>query len=112
VAPHALYTNSPETLTAARALANKYNAPILIHLAETKQENDDAHAKYGKSAAAFLDSIGIFNGRTVAAHGVWLDDPDIAILKSRGTGVAHCPSSNMKTGERRGACPEASSRRR
>jgi 5-methylthioadenosine/S-adenosylhomocysteine deaminase len=103
VAPHALYTNSPETLTAARALANKYSAPILIHLAETKQENDDAKTKYGKSAAAFLDSIGMFNGRTVAAHGVWLDDADIAILKSRGTGVAHCPSSNMKLAS--GAAP-------
>jgi 5-methylthioadenosine/S-adenosylhomocysteine deaminase len=35
-------------------------------------------------------------GRTVAAHGVWLSDADIQILKNRGTGVAHCPSSNMK----------------
>ena len=41
VAPHALYTNSDETLRAARALANKYGAPLLIHLSETKQENDD-----------------------------------------------------------------------
>src|SRR4051812_11895408 len=41
VAPHALYTNSDETLKAARALANKYNAPLLIHLSETKKENDD-----------------------------------------------------------------------
>ena len=38
VAPHALYTNSDETLKAARALANKYNAPLIIHLAETKKE--------------------------------------------------------------------------
>jgi len=42
VAPHALYTNSDETLIAARALANKYNAPLLIHLSETRQENDDS----------------------------------------------------------------------
>ena len=42
VAPHALYTNSDETLKAARALANKFNAPLLIHLAETKKELDDA----------------------------------------------------------------------
>src|ERR1039457_6045934 len=41
VAPHALYTNSDETLKAARALANKYNAPLVIHLSETKKENDD-----------------------------------------------------------------------
>jgi 5-methylthioadenosine/S-adenosylhomocysteine deaminase len=103
VAPHALYTNSLETLTGARELANKYGAPILIHLAETKQDNDEARTKYGKSATATLDSIGMFNGRTVAAHGVWLDDADIAILKSRGAGVAHCPSSNMKLAS--GAAP-------
>ncbi len=45
VAPHALYTNSDETLKAARALANKYDAPIIIHLSETKKENDDAMAQ-------------------------------------------------------------------
>jgi len=103
VAPHALYTNSPETLTAVRALANKYDAPVLIHLAETKKENDDSREKYGKSATQELESIHFFEGRTVAAHGVWLDDADIATLKLHNTGVAHCPSSNMKLSS--GAAP-------
>src|ERR1039457_5833162 len=49
VAPHALYTNSDETLIAARALANKYNAPLVIHLSETKQENDDSLAARHRS---------------------------------------------------------------
>ena len=49
-----------------------------------------------------LDSLGVFNGRTLAAHGVWLTDGDIQILKTRGVGVAHCPSSNMRLGA--GAC--------
>jgi 5-methylthioadenosine/S-adenosylhomocysteine deaminase len=40
--------------------------------------------------------MGVLTGWTIAAHGVWLDDADLAILKSRGTGLAHCPSSNMK----------------
>ena len=39
--------------------------------------------------------LGVLDGWTVAAHGVWLDDADLAILKARGTGLAHCPSSNM-----------------
>ena len=96
VAPHALYTNSDETLKASRALANKYEAPLVIHLSETKKENDDAQAQRHMSPTKVLDSLGVFNGRTVAAHCVWVDDADIAILKARGTGVAHCPSSNMK----------------
>jgi 5-methylthioadenosine/S-adenosylhomocysteine deaminase len=96
VAPHALYTNSDETLKASRALANKYNAPLIIHLSETRKENDDAMAQRKMSPTKVLDSLGVFNGRTVAAHAVWTDDADLAILKQRGVGVAHCPSSNMK----------------
>ena len=45
---------------------------------------------------AALDSLGVLNGWTVAAHGVWLDDADMEILKARDTGLAHNPSSNMK----------------
>jgi 5-methylthioadenosine/S-adenosylhomocysteine deaminase len=96
VAPHAVYTNSDETLKAARALANKYGVPFVIHLSETKKENDDMLAKRKMTPAQMLESLGAFNGRTLAAHGVWLTDGDIKILKARGVGVAHCPSSNMK----------------
>ena len=96
VAPHALYTNSDENLKAARALANKYNAPLVIHLSETKKENDDELAKRHTTPTKTLDSLGVFNGRTVAAHCVWVNEADMAILKARNVGVAHCPSSNMK----------------
>ena len=98
VAPHALYTNSDETLRAARALANKYAAPLVIHLSETKKENDDEQAKRHRSPTQTLDALGVFNGRTVAAHCVWMSDADLGILKARGVGVAHCPSSNAKLG--------------
>jgi 5-methylthioadenosine/S-adenosylhomocysteine deaminase len=97
VAPHAIYTNSEVTLKAARALANRHGKPLVIHLSETKRENTDAVAKRRMSPTRALDAMGLFTGGlTVAAHGVWLDDRDIAILKRRGVGVAHCPSSNMK----------------
>ena len=96
VAPHALYTNSDETLKAARALANQYHAPLVIHLSETKKENDDEMAKRHTTPTKTLDDLGIWNGRSVAAHAVWVDEADMAILKSRGVGIAHCPSSNMK----------------
>jgi 5-methylthioadenosine/S-adenosylhomocysteine deaminase len=96
VAPHALYTNSAETLQAARALANKYAVPLVIHVAETRKENDDCVTRHGARPVSYLNSLGVFNGRTVAAHGVWLDQPDMDILLKAGVGVAHCPSSNMK----------------
>ena len=96
VAPHALYTNSDETLKASRALANKYNAPLVIHLSETKKENDDEMAKRHTTPTRTLDDLGVWNGRSIAAHAVWVDEADMAILKARGVGIGHCPSSNMK----------------
>jgi 5-methylthioadenosine/S-adenosylhomocysteine deaminase len=96
VAPHALYTNDEKTLRAARALADRYKAPLIMHLSETRQENDDMQATYGGSPTAVLDRWGVLTGRSLMAHGVWLSAEDIQILKMRGTGIAHCPSSNMK----------------
>ncbi len=96
VAPHAHYTNSEQTFRAARALANRYQVPLMTHLAETKSEREQTLARHGLSPVRLLDSWGIFEGRTLAAHAVWVDDNDLEILKRRGVGVAHCPSSNSK----------------
>ncbi|MGH9666580.1 MAG: amidohydrolase family protein [Bryobacteraceae bacterium] len=96
VAPHAIYTTNDEILRDSRALANRYNVPLLIHLSETKRENDECFAKRKMSPTHLLDSLGVLNGRTLAAHCVWLDESDRGVLKERGVGVAHCPSSNMK----------------
>jgi 5-methylthioadenosine/S-adenosylhomocysteine deaminase len=95
-APHAIYTNSDEMLRAARALANRYSAPLLIHLSETKRENNETLAKRDMTPTAALDALGVFNGRTLAAHAVWTDDADLDVLRARHVGIAHCPSSNMK----------------
>jgi 5-methylthioadenosine/S-adenosylhomocysteine deaminase len=103
VAPHALFTNSDETLKAARALANRHGAPLLIHLSETRRENDEIAARRKASPTRVLESLGILNGRTLAAHAVWVDEADLRILKAHNTGVAHCPSSNMKLAS--GAAP-------
>ncbi len=103
VAPHALYTNSDETLRAARALANRYQAPLLIHLAETIRETEESLAKRKLTPTQALDRLGIFEGRTLAAHAVTVDEADRQILRRRGVGVAHCPSSNMKLSS--GAAP-------
>ncbi len=95
-APHAIYTNDDRDLRSARKLANKYGVPLIIHLSETKTENDDSIRVRGMSPTRLLDAIGVLDGPTIAAHGVWLDDTDMSILKAHGTGIAHNPSSNMK----------------
>jgi 5-methylthioadenosine/S-adenosylhomocysteine deaminase len=96
VAPHSVYTVEPEVLKASRALASKYGVPLLIHLSETKRENEEVAAKRGMSPALWLDSLGVLQGRTLGAHGVWLDDRDLDSLAKHGTGLAHCPTSNTK----------------
>ena len=50
----------------------------------------------GRAPRNSLEVLGVLDGPTIAAHGVWLDDADMQILKRHGTGIAHCPSSNMK----------------
>jgi len=95
VAPHAIYTTSDDTLQAARTLADRYGKPLIIHLAETKTEFDEALQKRKKTPVAALSDLGVLQGWTLAAHAVWLAPADFGLLKAAGTGIAHCPSSNM-----------------
>jgi 5-methylthioadenosine/S-adenosylhomocysteine deaminase len=96
IAPHAIYTNDDTDLKAARALANKYKMPLVMHVSETKTENEDAIRTRHMTPTRLLESLGVLDGWTIVAHGVWLDAADAKILKAHGAGVAHCPSSNMK----------------
>lgn len=95
IAPHAPYTVSAEHLRQVRALASELGAPILIHVAETKDEVKQIREKSGSSPVQYLESLGLLGDDVVAAHGVWLDAADIATLHRRNVGVVHCPESNM-----------------
>jgi 5-methylthioadenosine/S-adenosylhomocysteine deaminase len=94
-APHSIYTCSQKTLQDAASLARKYNAPILIHVAEMKKELDDSRAQNGMTPVQYLDKIGILGPDVVAAHCIYVDDADRKILAQRKTGCVHNPSSNM-----------------
>ena len=96
IAPHAIYTTPDDALQAAHRLAVQYNKPLLIHLAETRKERDEALAQRHMTPTAALEQMGLLEGRVVAAHSIWETDADLEILRRRGIGVAHCPSSNMK----------------
>jgi 5-methylthioadenosine/S-adenosylhomocysteine deaminase len=96
VAPHAPYTLEPHSLQSARALANRYGVPLLIHLAETRDEIKIIQDARGTTPTRFLEGLGLWEGRSLAAHAVWLDEADMAVLGRRGVGLAHNPESNMK----------------
>ena len=96
VAPHSMYTLDSETLKAARGLADRAHVPVLIHLSETSDEIKTSLEAHKATPAAYLDSLGFWGPRTVAAHGVWLSAADMTILARHHVGVSHNPESNMK----------------
>src|SRR5437667_8802397 len=95
VAPHSIYTCSLKTLEDAAALARKYSAPILIHVAEMKKELDNSRAQNGTTPVQYLDKLGILGPDIVAAHCIFVDETDRKILAQRQVGCVHNPSSNM-----------------
>ncbi|MDQ3068637.1 MAG: amidohydrolase family protein [Acidobacteriota bacterium] len=107
-APHSMYTLDETMLKAIRASAEQHNAFVLIHLSETKVENDDSRKAHGVSPTQWLEQMGFWTSsggrvRTLAAHGIWLDDADMATLAKRGVALSHNPESNMKLAS--GAAP-------
>jgi 5-methylthioadenosine/S-adenosylhomocysteine deaminase len=95
VAPHSIYTCSEKTLRDATALARKYNAPILIHVAEMQKELMDSLAKNGATPVQYLERIGLLGPDVLAAHCIWVNYADMKILAAHQVGCVHNPSSNM-----------------
>jgi 5-methylthioadenosine/S-adenosylhomocysteine deaminase len=94
--PHANYTLNAEQLQATRAAAMTYGVPISIHVSESPFELQYSQDTYGMTSIEFYESIGFFEGPTIAAHVVWPTDKEIPILVERKVGVIHNPTSNMK----------------
>jgi 5-methylthioadenosine/S-adenosylhomocysteine deaminase len=94
-APHSIYTCSKKTLQEAAALARKYHAPILIHVAEMKKEWEDSEKQNAMSPVQYLEHIGVLGPDVVAAHCIFVDEADRKLLAQRATGCVHNPSSNM-----------------
>lgn len=98
LAPTIPHHCSDDFWTGCRALADRHGAGIHAHLAESKIQALVGVARYGESLTAHLDRLGILGPDFTAAHGIWLDGDDIALLARRGASVAHNPSSNFRLG--------------
>ena len=94
--PHANYTLNAEQLKATRATATEYGVGISIHMSESPFELQYSKDNFGTTSVEFFESIGFFDGPTIAAHMVWPTKGEIEILASRNVGVIHNPTSNMK----------------
>lgn len=98
LAPHAIYTTDAEYLSLCIDTAKELNLPLNIHLSETTNEVETAYKQYGCSPVEYLEKLGFFDVKTVAAHCVHLSDNDIEILAKHNVSVALNPMSNLKLG--------------
>lgn len=96
VDPHAVYTCSPELLLECFSIAETYDVPFVIHLAETEDEVQESLRRYGKSPVKHLADLGILSERVIADHCVWLSKEDMELIAGRKVKVVHNPESNLK----------------
>ena len=93
---HAEYTSTPKAVRQMAQRAAGTGLNMQVHMAETKTETDECVERHGKTPARYFYDLGLFDAHTTAAHGVWLTDEDIPLLKEKDVTIASCPASNMK----------------
>jgi 5-methylthioadenosine/S-adenosylhomocysteine deaminase len=96
VAPHAPYTNTADTLRAATELAREFDAPLLTHIAETRQEVEDSRRDHDMTVINWVDELGMLSAKVLAAHCVHVEQDEMRIMHHHHTRVAHNPTSNLK----------------
>ena len=79
-------------------LARDFGLGLHSHVAESKVQAVAGVRLYGRTQTAHLDSLGVLGPHFTVAHGVWLDEDDMARLGDHGASVAHNPGSNMRLG--------------
>jgi 5-methylthioadenosine/S-adenosylhomocysteine deaminase len=94
--PHAIYTVSEGALRWIGEASAERDLPINIHLSETEDEVVRCVADHGVRPAEYLDRVGALGPRTVLAHGVWLDESELALVAERGATVVTNPVANLK----------------
>ncbi|HYP28606.1 MAG TPA: 5'-deoxyadenosine deaminase [Blastocatellia bacterium] len=97
-APRFAVSCTPDLLTSVADLARERKVMIHTHASESREEIALVRAETGRENIEYLHSLGLTGPRTVLAHCVWATDQEMKLLGETGTGVAHCPSSNLKLG--------------
>lgn len=96
IAPHAPYTVGKELFQRCAAAAREHNMILQTHLSETEQEVDDCIREHGMRPAEWLAHLNVLGSNVVAAHCVYIDDEEMALMKEFGVTVVNNPCSNMK----------------
>jgi 5-methylthioadenosine/S-adenosylhomocysteine deaminase len=96
VAPHAPYSCTEEILLATAELAIENDVPLHTHIAETALEVENSLEDHEMRVVPYVERHNLLNAKVLAAHCVHIDEGEILTLKHHNSGVAHCPSSNLK----------------
>lgn len=104
LAPCSPFSVTPDLMREAAALARSYpNVMLHTHVAETRDEERFCLERFGARPAEYMRQLGWVGPDVWWAHAIWLNQAEIEMLAETGTGVAHCPASNMRLGS--GICP-------
>lgn len=98
LAPCSPFSVSERSMRDAAELARKKGLRLHTHLAETADENEYCVSMYGRRPLRLMEDCGFVGPDVWFAHGIFFDDEELALLARTKTGVAHCPSSNMRLG--------------
>ncbi|MFQ6100174.1 MAG: 8-oxoguanine deaminase [Anaerolineae bacterium] len=98
VAPCSPFSVTPDLMREAARLARSYGVHLHTHLAETLDEERFCLRQFDRRPVAYAEDLGWVGDDVWYAHGVHVDEAEIELLARTGTGVCHCPSSNMRLG--------------
>jgi len=98
VAPCSPFSVTPELMRESAELARSYGVMLHTHLAETKDEEAFCLEHFGRRPVAYADHLGWMGDDVWHVHCVHLNEEEIKLFAETGTGVCHCPSSNMRLG--------------
>ena len=96
LAPCSPFSVSGDLLRESARLARSLGVRLHTHVAETKDEEQYTLERFGLRPVAYMQSLGWTGPDVWYAHGIHFNDSDLRVLAETGTGVAHCPISNMK----------------
>jgi cytosine/adenosine deaminase-related metal-dependent hydrolase len=98
VAPCSPFSVTGELMRESAEVARRLDLTLHTHLAETVEEEAYCQELYGCRPVEYLERLGWLDGDVWCAHCVHVDRSDVARFGETGTGVAHCPSSNLRLG--------------
>lgn len=96
LAPCSPFSVSGDLMRESALLARSLGVRLHTHVAETRDEEQFTLEKFGMRPLAYMESLGWLGKDVWYAHGIHFNDQELQLLAQTGTGVAHCPISNMK----------------